>query len=173
MSRIIAGRAWKFGDNINTDLMLPGHVNGGGASLDEQAAAVFSANRPGWVDQMRKGDFVIGGKSYGIGSNRPAARSLRHLGVACLLAESINGLFFRNCVNFGLLALECPGVSHGFEELQTAEVSLEDFVVRNRDTGAVLQARPVPDNLLALMRNGGIFPLLEQQGLIAPAEAPA
>jgi 3-isopropylmalate/(R)-2-methylmalate dehydratase small subunit len=93
--------------------------------------------------------------------------------VACLLAESINGLFFRNCVNFGLLALECPGVSHGFEELQTAEVSLEDFVVRNRDTGAVLQARPVPDNLLALMRNGGIFPLLEQQGLIAPAEAPA
>jgi 3-isopropylmalate/(R)-2-methylmalate dehydratase small subunit len=171
MSRSITGRTWKFGDNINTDLMLPGHVNGGASSLDEQAAAVFSANRPGWVDEMRKGDFIIGGKSYGIGSNRPAARSLRHLGVACLLAESINGLFFRNCVNFGLLALECEGVSAAFAELQTAEVALDDFTVRNLETGAVLQARPVPANLLALMQNGGIFPLLEQQGLIAPAAA--
>jgi 3-isopropylmalate/(R)-2-methylmalate dehydratase small subunit len=120
---------------------------------------------------MRRGDFIIGGKSFGIGSNRPAARSLRHLGVACLLAESINGLFFRNCVNFGLLALECEGVSAAFAELQTAEVSLDDFTVRNLETGAVLQARPVPANLLALMQNGGIFPLLEQQGLIAPAAA--
>src|SRR5947209_15424346 len=171
MSRVITGRTWKFGDNINTDLMLPGHVNGGASRLDEQAAEVFSANRPGWVDAMAPGDFIIGGKSYGIGSNRPAARSLRHLGVACLLAESINGLFFRNCVNFGLLALECEGVSAAFEELQTAQVSLDDFTVRNVNTGAVLRARPVPANLLALMQNGGIFPLLEQQGLIAPAAA--
>jgi 3-isopropylmalate/(R)-2-methylmalate dehydratase small subunit len=169
MSDIIAGRAWKFGDNINTDLMLPNSVNGGAATLDEQARAVFGANRPGWVDEMRPGDLIVGGFSYGIGSNRPAARSLRTLGLACLIAETINGLFFRNCVNFGLLALECPGVAAAFEELQTAEVSLADFTVRNRATGQVLQAKPVPDNLLMLMRNGGIFPMLEQQGLIGPA----
>jgi 3-isopropylmalate/(R)-2-methylmalate dehydratase small subunit len=169
MSGIISGRVWKFGDNINTDLMLPNSVNGGAATLDEQAREVFSANRPGWVDEMRPGDFIIGGRAYGIGSNRPAARSLRHLGIACLLAETINGLFFRNCVNFGLLALECPGVSEAFEEMHIAEVSLTDFTVRNRDTGAVLQAKAVPDNLLSLMQNGGIFPMLEKQGLIAPA----
>jgi 3-isopropylmalate/(R)-2-methylmalate dehydratase small subunit len=169
MSRIISGRVWKFGDNINTDLMLPNSVNGGAATLDEQGRAVFSANRPGWVDEMQPGDFIVGGRAYGIGSNRPAARSLRHLGIACLLAETINGLFFRNCVNFGLLALECPGVSEAFEELQTAEVSLQDFTVRNRETGAMLQAKAVPDNLLSLMQNGGIFPMLEKQGLIAPA----
>ena len=93
MSSIITGRVWKFGDNINTDLMLPNIVNGGASTLDEQGSAVFSANRPGWVDEMRPGDFIVGGKSYGIGSNRPAARSLRHIGVACLLAETINGLF--------------------------------------------------------------------------------
>lgn len=168
MNAVIAGRIWKFGDNINTDLMLPNSVNGGANTLDEQARAVFSANRPGWVDEMRPGDFIVGGRSYGMGSNRPAARSLRHLGIACVIAETINGLFFRNCVNFGLLALECPGVSAGFEELQTAEVSLADFKVRNRETGAVLAARPIPENLLALMQNGGIFPLLERQGLIAP-----
>jgi 3-isopropylmalate/(R)-2-methylmalate dehydratase small subunit len=171
MSTTITGRVWKFGDNINTDLMLPNSVNGGAATLDEQGRAVFSANRPGWVDEMRPGDFIGGGLAYGIGSNRPAARSLRHLGVACLIAETINGLFFRNCVNFGLLALECPGVSAAFTELQTAEVSLADFTVRNIETGAVLKANPVPDNLLTLMRQGGIFPLLEKQGLIAPASA--
>ena len=133
MSSIITGRVWKFGDNINTDLMLPNIVNGGASTLDEQGRAVFSANRPGWVDEMRPGDFIVGGQSYGIGSNRPAARSLRHIGIACLLAETINGLFFRNCVNFGLLALECPGVSDAFEERHTAEVSLADFTVRNRE----------------------------------------
>jgi len=173
MSAVVTGRVWKFGDNINTDLMLPNSVNGGGATLDEQARAVFSANRPGWVEAMRPGDIIVGGKSYGMGSNRPAARSLRHLGVACVIAETINGLFFRNCVNFGLLALECPGVSAAFEEMQTAEIALGEFKVRNRETGTVLQARPVPDNLLALMQNGGIFPLLEKRGLIAPAAAQA
>jgi 3-isopropylmalate/(R)-2-methylmalate dehydratase small subunit len=169
MSGIISGRVWKFGDNINTDLMLPNSVNGGAATLDEQAREVFSANRPGWVDEMQPGDFIVGGHAYGIGSNRPAARSLRHLGIACLLAETINGLFFRNCVNFGLLALECRGVSEAFEEMHTAEVSLTDFIVRNRETGAVLRAKAVPNNLLSLMQNGGIFPMLEKQGLIAPA----
>ena len=58
MSSIITGRVWKFGDNINTDLMLPNIVNGGASTLDEQGSAVFSANRPGWVDEMRPGDFM-------------------------------------------------------------------------------------------------------------------
>ncbi len=169
MSTVISGRVWVFGDNINTDLMLPNHVNAGSATLDEQAREVFGANRPGWVDEMRPGDFIVGGKSFGMGSNRPASRSLRHLGVACVLAESINGLFFRNSVNFGLLALECPGVAAAFEELQTAEVSLLDFTVRNRESGRVLQAKPIPENLLAMMQGGGVYPLLEKQGLVAPA----
>lgn len=163
---IVAGKVWKFGDNINTDLMLPGNVHSGTEA--EQMRAVFAANRPGWVDEMRPGDFIVGGHNYGMGSSRPAARSLRNIGVACLLADSINGLFFRNSVNFGLLALECPGVSAAFEEGQTAEVSLDTMSVRNRETGRVLTALPVPPNLLELMLGGGIYPVLERRGLIAP-----
>src|SRR5262249_25500400 len=105
-------------------------------------------------------------RNYGLGSGRPAARSLRNLGIACLLADSINGLFYRNCVNFGLLALRCPGVSAAFDEGQTAEVCLDDFTVRNSRTGKVLQAQIIPKNLLFLMRGGGLVPVLEQQGLI-------
>jgi 3-isopropylmalate/(R)-2-methylmalate dehydratase small subunit len=163
---IVSGRVWKFGDNINTDLMLPSHVHSG--SEAEQMKAVFSANRPGWVDLVQHGDVIIGGRNYGMGSSRPAARSVRNVGIACVIADSINGLFFRNCVNFGLLAVECPGVSAAFEEGQTAEVSISDFTVRNRATGTVLKALPIPENLLALMLGGGIYPVLEKQGLIAP-----
>jgi aconitase A len=68
-----------------------------------------AGNRLGWVDQVRAGDIIVGGLNYGMGSSHPAARSLRNLGIAALLAESINGLFFRNAVNFGLLALGCWG----------------------------------------------------------------
>ena len=166
---MIIGRVWKFGDDINTDLMLPGPLLT--ASEEEQRRAVFSANRPGWVDQVRPGDIIIGGRNFGTGSSRPAARSLRNLGLGALVAESINGLFFRNAVSFGFLALECPGIGAAFEEGQIAEIAIETWTVRNRDTGAVLPVRPVPDQLLSLMTSGGIYPLLEKQGLIAPKAA--
>jgi 3-isopropylmalate/(R)-2-methylmalate dehydratase small subunit len=164
-----AGRVWKFGDDINTDLMLPGPLLT--ASEAEQARGVFSANRPGWIDRITAGDIIVGGRNFGTGSSRPAARSLRNIGIGALLAESINGLFFRNAVSFGFLALECPGAHAAFGEGQTADISLHDWTVHNRDTGAVLRIKPVPERLLALMTGGGIFPLLEADGLIGPKSA--
>jgi len=168
---MISGRTWKFGDNINTDLMVPGPVTY--ATEEEQKRAVFSANRPGWVDMVREGDIIIGGKNYGMGSSRPAARSLRNLGISCLLADSLNGLFVRNSVNFGFLALECPGVHLAFDEGQIAEVELEHWSVRNQQTNNRLDIRPVPNELLSLMRTGGIYPHLEALGLIRPKDSPA
>jgi len=164
---MIAGRVWKFGDDINTDLMLPGSVMA--KSVEEQARAVFAANRPGWIDAMRPGDIIVAGRNFGMGSNRPAARSLRNIGIGFLLAESINGLFFRNSVNYGFLALECPGADAAFAEGDTAEIELDQgWSVRNPRTGAVLAPARIPERLLHLMRGGGIFPLLEAEGLIAP-----
>ena len=161
-----AGKVWKFGANINTDLMLPAALLY--ASEDAQKRAVFAANRPGWAELVSRGDIIVAGSNFGMGSSRPAALSLRNLGVACLLADSINGLFFRNAVNFGFVALECPGVHAAFAEGQIAEVSPEDWTVRNRDTDTLLRIAPVPDPLFALMLQGGVFPYLEAQGLIAP-----
>jgi 3-isopropylmalate/(R)-2-methylmalate dehydratase small subunit len=145
---VISGRVWKFGDNINTDMMMPGPALY--LPEAERIRYIFQANRPGWVDAVRRGDFIIGGKSYGVGSSRPAALSLR---------------------NVGLLALECPGVHAMFEEGQTATVSTDDLTIRNEATGEVRKALPVPRQLVDLMCGGGIFPLLESQGLIAPLPA--
>ena len=110
-SNALGGKVWKFGDNINTDLMLPGPWLY--RSAEEQAKAVFINNRPEFLREMQQGDVIIGGFNYGMGSSRPAARSLRNCGVGFLLAEALNGLFFRNAVNFGFRAFECPGSQYG------------------------------------------------------------
>ncbi len=161
-----ARKVWKFGDNINTDLMLPGPFLT--RSPEEQATAVFINNRPEFLRELQPGDAIVGGFNYGMGSSRPAARSLRNCGVGFLLAETINGLFFRNAVNFGFLALECSGISKAFDEGDQAELSVADWTVRNPRTGQVLRVTPVPDMLLSLMTGGGILPVMERQGLIAP-----
>ncbi len=163
---MIEARLWKFGDDINTDLMLPASVMA--KSEADQARAVFGANRPGWVDEMKQGDAIVAGRNFGMGSNRPASRSLRNCGVAFLMAESINGLFFRNSVNYGLLALECPGCAEAFAEGDRAALDLEAWRVTNLRTGATLEPLAIPERLLGLMRGGGIYPLMEKEGLIAP-----
>jgi 3-isopropylmalate/(R)-2-methylmalate dehydratase small subunit len=163
---MLEGKIWLFGDDINTDLIAPTPYIYMAAK--EQAKHVFEANRPGWVNEMKPGDFIVAGRNFGMGSSRPAPMVLNALSVGCVLADSINALFFRNCVSFGLLALECAGVSKLFTEGQRARVSFDDFIIQNIDTGAKLTAVSIPESLIQLMRRGGIFPLLESEGLIAP-----
>ena len=79
----------------------------------------------------------------------------------------INGLFFRNCINFGFLGLECPGVQQAFEEGQTAELDLEKWTISNAETGALLHATPIPEQLLNLVQAGGVYPDLEREGFIS------
>jgi len=104
-----------------------------------------------------------------MGSSRAAARSLKNLGLSCLLADSLNGLFLRNCVNFAFPALECPGVHAAFSEGDEAEVEFEIAHVRNNTRGTELSARPLPGSLLEIVTAGGVYALLEKEGLIAPA----
>ena len=74
-------------------------------------------------------------------------------------------------MNYGLLACECPGVAAAFEEGDTAEFDIEHWSVRNPRTGQTLQVQPVPEQLLAMMLGGGVYPVLEREGLIAPRGA--
>lgn len=159
-------RVWKVGDNINTDLILPNKAFY--LTHEEQAQYVFHANRPGWAQQVQQGDILIGGRNFGMGSSRAAARSLKTLGLSCLLANSLNGLFFRNCVNFAFPALECRGVHDAFEEGDIAEIEFEQARVRNVTRGTELVAKPLPESLLRLVMAGGVYALLEKEGLIAP-----
>jgi 3-isopropylmalate/(R)-2-methylmalate dehydratase small subunit len=164
---VFRGRVWVVGDNINTDLILP--IQAYYLTIAEQPKWVFSANRPGWSDQVQKGDILIGGRNFGMGSSRPAARSLKNLGLACVVAESINGLFYRNAVNFAFPALEAPGVTALFQEGDMAEVRFEESRVRNPASGKECGGVAMPKPLLDILKAGGIYRLLEKEGKIAPA----
>ena len=92
-----------FGDNLNTDAMYPAFA----MKMDPPEAAkhIFYEVRPGWTDQVSPGDIVLAGKNFGLGSSRPVASLFTELGVAGLVAEEFNSLFFRNAVNAGLPAM--------------------------------------------------------------------
>jgi 3-isopropylmalate/(R)-2-methylmalate dehydratase small subunit len=127
----LRGRVWLFGDSINTDLMYPGFVTA--LPEAERPKHCMGANRPGWSEQVKEGDILVAGKNFGCGSSRPAAKSLRSLGVSGVLAESINGLFLRNAINFGLPALSVEAVSKMFDEGDIAEVDVGSGHVKNVD----------------------------------------
>jgi 3-isopropylmalate/(R)-2-methylmalate dehydratase small subunit len=160
----IKGRVWKFGDNINTDLMMPNIAYE--YPPNEQPKFVFSANRPGWSSEVQKGDVIIGGSNFGTGSSRPAAKQLLLLGIAVVVAESINGLFLRNCVNFGLPAFSCPGVSALFEEGETAIIDYPESTVKNERSVESLSGRKLPLSLIQLTLSGGVVPLLRREGYL-------
>ena len=162
---IMQGRAWVFPDaNISTDLLMPSHVMR--LDVDEQAKNIFLVNRPGWPDLVRPGDFIVAGPNFGTGSGRPIGRTLRHLGIAAIVAESVNGLFQRNAFNWGLAAVEAPGILDSMTEGDEIVLDLIDAKVTNLRTGAYVAMPRVPQPLLDLLADGGIFERLYRQGFI-------
>jgi 3-isopropylmalate/(R)-2-methylmalate dehydratase small subunit len=170
---ILRGRVWKFGDDINTDLIFPRdalHL-----SPEDQVKLVFRPNRPGWAEMVEKGDIVVAGRNFGTGSSRPAAVLLKRLGIAGLAAESINGLFFRSCVSYGFPALECQGVNEAFQEGDVAVIDLLEGTVVNERTTEVLNGSRLTAAMADTLLAGGIEELLRRQGFMkegpsSPAE---
>jgi 3-isopropylmalate/(R)-2-methylmalate dehydratase small subunit len=155
---IIEGKVWKFGDDINTDLLQPSEALF--APVAEQPRYCMSANRPGWADMVALGDVMVAGRNFGTGSSRPAARVMKELGLGCLLADSINGLFFP--------AIEVPGISEAFKEGDLATIDFEAARVSNARTGEELQGITWPAELIAILNAGGLNAQLIAEGLIAP-----
>ena len=159
------GKVWMFGDDISTDLMRPGFMPNG-LSLEEAAMYCMRANRPDWAEQVKPGDIIMGGRNFGVGSNRPAANSLKQLGLSVLVADSINSLMLRNCINFVMPALPCPNVTKAFKEGDIAEVDISTGIIKNVSTGQILETSPMSKLMLDIMEAGGVLSLLEKEGHI-------
>jgi 3-isopropylmalate/(R)-2-methylmalate dehydratase small subunit len=164
---IVEGRAWVFGDDINSDLLYPQAAFG--LPLDEAVRYVFRANRPGWVDLVQPGDIIVGGRNFGMGSARTAGALLRKLGIVACAADSFASLFFRNGINTGLPVLACPGVTGIVAEGDRISLDFTTGVVRKISTGAEAHGAPLPAELLETLAGGGVLASLERRGLIAPA----
>ena len=156
------GRVWLFGDEINTDLISPNTAFR--APTEEQPKYVFSANRPGWSDIVTPGDLIVAGKNFGTGSSRPAAVLLRRLGLGGVIAESYNGLFYRNCISYGFAALQCPDVTTMFVEGDIAVIDFLEGSVSNERTGEVKYGAPLSQSVADIVNAGGIEELLIKEG---------
>lgn len=163
---LIRGRVWKFGNNIDTDQMMPHDTFK--LPVKEQSRSAFKVIRPGWADQVRQGDIIVAGENFGMGSSRPVARTLKFLGIESIIAESLNGLFFRNCITYGLPAFNLPGVLDCFQEGEEAEVDPRAGTVKNTNTGISLQTQALPKMLMKIIEAGGIIELLRKEGYLAP-----
>ena len=161
----IRGRVWLFGDEINTDLIVPNVTFR--LPPEEQVKYVFSANRPGWAELVEPGDIIIAGKNFGTGSSRPGALLLRRLGLGGMVAESYNGLFFRNCVSYGFAALQCSGVAGLFDEGEVAAVDFLEGSVLNENTGKKLYGVPLAPSMADIINAGGIEELLVKEGFMS------
>ncbi len=152
-----------FGDNINTDLMYP-HIC---YTVPEKERPKYTmwANRPDWAGMVKEGDILVAGRNFGMGSSRPAAANLLELGISCVLAESINGLFLRNSVNFGLPAATVPGIGTSVSEGDKISVDLDCGTVVT-GSGELLNFKPLPAFLLEILDAGGIIEVLKKRGFL-------
>jgi len=158
---VFKGKVWKFGDNISTDLMMPGFaVLAGKLTVEEAKKWCMYSNRPGWAEQVRPGDILVAGKNLGCGSSRNPAPILKALGISVVIAESMARIFFRNCINSGLPVLIAPGISAFVDEGNEIEVNIETGEIKNLTKGTTMKAKPLPDFMMEILKEGGIEPYL-------------
>jgi 3-isopropylmalate/(R)-2-methylmalate dehydratase small subunit len=155
------GRAFVFGDSVNTDALAPGtYMKHPIATI---ASHCLESVDPNFASSVRRGDIVVAGKGFGIGSSREqAAEALKHLGVAAVLARSFGGIFYRNALNLGLPVLVCEQVE-GISAGDLVHVDAATGVIDNKTRGISLSAVPLPPFLLAMIADGGLVPHLEKR----------
>jgi 3-isopropylmalate/(R)-2-methylmalate dehydratase small subunit len=162
MSFVISGRVWKFGDNVNTDIILPGKylmIN----DPTELGKHAMEGIDEGFSEKVQRGDVIVGGRNFGCGSSREhAPLSLKASGVGAIVAESLARIFYRNAINLGLPVLECRGVSGLVQEGDLIVVDILGGQVTNRRTGRSLKTTPIPEFIVSILKSGGLVPYLKQ-----------
>jgi 3-isopropylmalate/(R)-2-methylmalate dehydratase small subunit len=157
------GRAFKFGDDISTDHIIPGRYASLRSNLPELAKHVMEDADTTFVSRVRKGDFIVGGNNFGLGSSREhAPLVIKMAGVSAILAKSVARIFFRNAINLGLPVLICDtdGISEGDE----LEIHLDTGIIDNITTKNRLTFRKIPGVMLDILDEGGLLPYIQKHG---------
>jgi len=158
------GRAWKFGDDINTDYIIAGKYKLSITDLDELSKHTMEAIMPDFAEKVQKGDFVVAGRNFGCGSSREQAPLvLKRLGVAAVIAKSFARIFYRNAINIGLPAVECADT----DEIDTGdllEVDLAQGTVKNISKRKVYMIKPLPPELWKILSEGGLVNYVKKHG---------
>ena len=162
MTATLRGRAWKYGDNVNTDLLFPGKYTYTLRSPAEIAAHALEDLDPEFVGCVRKGDIIVGGSNFGCGSSREqAATCLVYSGVSAVIAASFGRIFYRNAINNGLPAVTSADAVAAIEA--GAEVEVDLAAAEIRCSGSTYPFEPLSGSLRGILDAGGLVPYLRRR----------
>ncbi len=152
----ITGKIWKFGDDIDTDLIIPArYLNT--SDPDELATHCMEDADPGFAKKVSKGDIIVGGKNFGCGSSREHAPiAIKASGVSCVIAKSFARIFYRNSFNMGLPILECEETDL-FKDGDKLVVDMDMGEIIHEETGKKFTTRPIPPFMQELIKSGGLM----------------
>ncbi len=157
----LTGRAWKFGDNVSTDLICPGRYYHLRSNLKEIAKHVLEDARSDFADLVKKGDFVVAGVNFGLGSSREHAPIIiKMAGVSAVLAKSCARIFYRNAYNVGLPVILCD--TDRINDGDELHIEMEKGEVKNSNTGEMLPFSPIPQIMADILKEGGLVPYLRK-----------
>jgi len=158
------GRAWKFGDDINTDYIIAGKYKLSITDIGELSKHAMEAIMPEFSTKVKKGDFIVAGRNFGCGSSREQAPLvLKHLGIAAIIAQSFARIFYRNAINIGLPVAECRDAAD-IRQGDMLEVDLQKGYVKNLTRGKIYKVKPLPPELWAILSEGGLVNYVKKYG---------
>ena len=150
------GRVWKFGDNVDTDLIIPARFLNV-SDEEELAKNCFVDVRPDFVEKVQAGDVIVAGKNFGCGSSREHAPwALKGAGIRVIIAKSFARIFYRNAFNIGLPLLESDQASDDLEEGDQVSVDLLTGKISNESKDQHFSAKPIPDFMMEIIQAGGL-----------------
>ena len=159
----IKGRAWKFGDGVSTDDIAPGRYFYLRSQPKELAKHAFEDLRPDFAKNAKPGDIVVGGRNFGQGSSREHAPLIIKLnGVGAIIAKSVARIFFRNAINLGLPMIIVD--TDRINDCDEIEIDLKEGIVKDLTKKFKLEAKPLPEAMLKILRDGGLVPHVKKHG---------
>ncbi|MGN0006139.1 MAG: 3-isopropylmalate dehydratase small subunit [Candidatus Gastranaerophilaceae bacterium] len=160
---MLKGKSWKFPDNISTDHIAPGRLFHLRSNLPEFAKHVLEDADPEFASKVQKGDFVVAGSNFGLGSSREHAPQIIKLsGVSAVIAKSFARIFYRNAINIGLLLLECN--TDGIDAGDELEVDVREGVIKNLTKNTEIKFKPLPEVMIKLQQDGGLIEHIKKYG---------
>jgi 3-isopropylmalate/(R)-2-methylmalate dehydratase small subunit len=160
---ILKGKAWKFGDGISTDHIQPSRYFHLRSNLPELAKHVLEGAREDFPSRFAPGDFVVGGRNFGLGSSREHAPTIiKMAGLSAVLAKSFARIFFRNAINIGLPLVICD--TDQIQEGDELEVDLEAGLVHNKSRGVDIRSPQLPPVMVNILKDGGLLPHIQKHG---------
>ena len=157
------GKCWKFGNNINTDEIIPArYLNT--TNTKELAAHCMEDADPNFMKKIKVGDILIAGDNFGCGSSREHAPiAIRFAGISCVIAKSFARIFFRNAINIGLPIFECPEAVEQIREGDEAEVSLSSGEILNLTSKKRFKFEPFPLEMQEIIQAGGLMNFVKKK----------